>query len=94
MTVHASLCGTWLEILKDQFSLVKAHLIPMSEDVALRSIYALVICIPGTPRAGVSGDTAGLKCLGFTSDESWQCRGCAAVLISHQCMVTLIQIRY
>ena len=59
----------------------------------LRS-YASVICIPGSPGAGDSGDIAGLKCLALTSDVSWQCRGFAGVMISRQYTVTLIQIRF
>ena len=45
------------------------------------------------PRAGGSGDTAGLKCQALTSDESRQCRGFVGVFISRQYTVTLIQIR-
>ena len=55
-------------------------------------INAPVICIPGTRRAGDSGDIAGLKCRDLISDVSRQCRGKARVLISRQHMVTLIQI--
>ena len=36
---------------------------------------APVICIPGSPGAGDSGNIAGLKCLALTSDVSRQCRG-------------------
>ena len=43
--------------------------------------YAPVICIPGSPGAGDSGDIAGLKCLALTSDVSRQCRGFAGVMI-------------
>ena len=43
---------------------------------------APVICIPGPPGAGDTGDIAGLKCRNLTSDVSRQCRGCAGVLIS------------
>ena len=56
--------------------------------------YAPVICIPGSPGAGDSGDIAGLKCLALTSDVSRQCRGFAGVMISRQYTVTLIQIRF
>ena len=59
----------------------------------LRS-YAPVICIPGSPGAGDSGDIAGLKCQALTYDASRQCRGFAGVMISRQYTVTLIQIRY
>ena len=45
---------------------------------------APVICIPGSPGAGDSGDIAGLKCLALTSDVSRQCRGFAGVMISRQ----------
>ena len=55
---------------------------------------APVICIPGSPGAGDSGDIAGLKCLALTSDVSRQCRGFAGVMISRQYTVTLIQIRF
>ena len=44
--------------------------------------YAPVICIHGPLGAGDIGDIAGLKCRNLTSDVSWQCRGCAGVLIS------------
>ena len=47
-----------------------------------------------SPRAGDSGDTAGLRYQDLTSDESRQCGGCARGLISCQYTVTLIQIRY
>ena len=57
-------------------------------------INAPVICIPGSPGAGDSGDIAGLKCLALTSDVSRQCRGFAGVMISRQYTVTLIQIRF
>ena len=55
--------------------------------------YAPVICIPGSPGAGDSGDMAGLKCQALTSDVSRQCGGFAGVMISRQYTVTLIQIR-
>ena len=55
---------------------------------------APVICIPGSPGAGDSGDIAGLKCQALTYDASRQCRGFAGVMISRQNTVTLIQIRY
>ena len=45
---------------------------------------APVICIPGSPGAGDSGDIAGLKCPALTSDVSRQCRGFAGVMISRQ----------
>ena len=56
--------------------------------------YAPVICIPGSPGAGDSGDIAGLKCLALTSGVSRQCLGFAGVMISRQYTVTLIQIRF
>ena len=43
---------------------------------------APVICIPGSPGAGDSGDIAGLKCQALTYDASRQCRGFAGVMIS------------
>ena len=61
---------------------------------AFSSYNAPVICIPGSPGAGDSGDIAGLKCLALTADVSRQCRGFAGVTISRQYTVTLIQIRF
>ena len=49
---------------------------------------------PRPPRARGNGDSAGLKCLDLTFDESRHCRGCAEVLVFHQYKATLIQIRY
>ena len=49
-----------------------------------KSLYAPVICIPGSLGAGDSGDIAGPKCRDLTFDESRQCRRCAKVLISRQ----------
>ena len=53
-------------------------------------VYAPVICIPGSPGVGDSGDIAGLKCLSLTSDVSRQCRGFAWVMISRQYTVTYV----
>ena len=51
-------------------------------------LYAPVICIPGSPGAGDSGNKAGLKCRALTSDVSRQCRGFAGVMISRQYTIT------
>ena len=46
--------------------------------------YAPVVWNSGLYGAGDSGDIARHKCRGVTSDESWQCRRCAGVLIFRQ----------
>ena len=48
------------------------------------SIFIAIYCNAPVRGAGDSGDTAGLKCQYLTSDESWQCRGCARILISRK----------
>ena len=52
--------------------------------IGIYSFNAPVICIPGSPGAGDSGDIAGLKCQALTYDASRQCRGFAGVMISRQ----------
>ena len=76
------------------YLIFKKHRTHLNTYTVLNSYNAPVICIPGQPRAADSGDTAGLKCQDLTSDESRQCRGCAAVLISRQYTVKSIQISY
>ena len=77
---------TSLTEIRDFYSIVSVYATVMYN--------APVICIPGSPGAGDSGDIAGLKCQALTYDASRQCRGFAGVMISRQYTVTLIQIRY